>query len=382
MKIPLTRPWADDSEWKAVREVLESGWWTQGEKVAEFEAAVRNYIGADSVVACSNCTTALHVAMLLMEVGPGDEVIVPSYTWITTPNVVRMVGAVPVFADIDLLTYNLDPHDVERRITSRTKGVIPVHQFGLPADLEVLSSIARRHKLWIVEDAACALGSRYKGKPIGSHSDIVCFSFHPRKVISTGEGGIIAFNKPDMASRARSLVSHGASLSDRAKDAASELSALKQEEFHALGYNYRLSDIQAAVGVEQMKKLNELLRLRAQGAQRYQRLLSDIPEIVMPFVPTEVTFNWQSFVIRFTDDCGASMEKVAQHLLKKGVSCRAGYMACHVQAVYRTLYPGIVLPNTENALIQALMLPLYPQMTEEEQDYVVEQISQVLRVRS
>lgn len=376
MKIPLTRPLADDAEWKAVRKVVESGWWTQGQRVTEFEESVAAYVGSKEAVACSSCTTALHIALLLMRVEPGDEVIVPSYTWITTANVVRMANALPVFADIDPRTFNLDPVDVESRLTNRTKGIIPVHQFGLPADLERLYEIARRHNLWIVEDAACALGSTYKGKPIGSHSDLVCFSFHPRKVISTGEGGMITINRPGLAPLARSLISHGASLSDRAKDAAQEVAKLKQEEFLHVGYNYRLSDLQAAIGVEQMKKLEELLALRARRAQRYNSLLADVPNLALPTIPHGVTFNWESYVVRITDGFPSSMERVAQYLLDKGVSCRPGYMACHVQPVYREIYPDLVLPHTEATLKQAIVLPLYPQMTDTEQDFVVEMLKE------
>lgn len=378
MKVPLTRPWADEAEQEAVRQVLESGWWTQGQRVREFENAITHYVGAQAGVACSSCTTALHVALLLMRVQPGDEIIVPSYTWITTANVVRMVGAVPVFADIDLQTFNLAPADVQRRVTLRTKGIIPVHQFGLPADLDALSEIALRHNLWMVEDAACALGSAYQGRRIGSHSDLVCFSFHPRKVISTGEGGMITVNRPELVATARALISHGASLCDRTKDAAANVATLQQEEFRIVGYNYRMSDIQAAVGVEQMKKLDELVALRTRRAERYNQLLADLPPVIRPAVPNEVRFNWQSYVVRLEGGGRRPMEQVAQHLLNKGISCRPGYMACHVQPVYRELYPELVLPNTEKVLATGIILPLYPQMTDAEQDYVVEVLKEAL----
>ena len=375
MKVPLTRPWSDDAEMDAVRQVLESGWWTQGPKVAEFERIVARYVEAQTAVACSSGTAALHIAMLLMGAGPGDEVIIPSYTWIATANAVRFVGAMPVFADIDLDTFNLDPADVERRVTTRTRGIVPVHQFGLPADLDALWEIAQRHNLWIVEDAACALGSAYKRRTIGSHSDLVCFSFHPRKVVSTGEGGVIAINRPELEGTARSLISHGASLSDRAKDAASRTVVLKEEEFPIVGYNYRLTDLQAAVGVEQMKKADKLMALRVQRGERYNTLLADVPWVIRPTVPEYATFNYQSYVVRLADGCPMPQDQVAQWLLDAGVACRPGYMACHVQPMYRALNPDVSLPNTDKALESVIILPLYPQMTDAEQDYVVRVLS-------
>ncbi len=381
MKIPLTRPFSDDSEWKAVREVLGSGWWTQGRRVEDLEERVARYVGADAAVACTSCTTALHIAMLLKEVGPGDEVIVPSYTWITTPNVVRMAGATPVFADIGPATFNLDPADAERCITERTKGIIVVHQFGLPADIDAFQEIAERHDLWIVEDAACALGSTYKGRRIGAHSDIVCFSLHPRKVISCGEGGIIAVNGVDFVPLIRSLISHGATVSDRKKDAAAFVPDMAEEEFPVLGYNYRLSDIQAAVAVEQMKKLDDIIERRRRLASRYDQRLGDVPNVVLPTISDDSVFNGQSYAVFLAEDFQGSTAGFAQHLMNAGISCRLGYMACHTQPLYRALYPELVLSNTEAALAKAVILPLYPQMTDAEQDHVVKVFQEGMRLQ-
>ena len=264
--IPIAKPYLGREEAEAARQAVESGWITQGPKVAEFERAVADYCGAAEAVAVSSCTTALHLALLALDIGPDDEVICPSMSFIATANSIRYTGATPVFADVDPRTYNLDPESVEAAITPRTKAVMVVHQIGLPVDLDCFHEIGRRRCVAIVEDAACAIGSRYKGRPIGGHSELVCFSFHPRKVITTGEGGMITTNNPQRAARLRLLRQHGMSVPDTVRHAANRVIA---EQYVCLGYNYRMTDIQAAIGVEQMKKLDWIVERRRELAARY-----------------------------------------------------------------------------------------------------------------
>lgn len=379
MNIPVTRPYIGIREKKSVNDVLESGWLTQGSEVTRFENSVADWTGARHAVAFSNCTTALHVALLLHGIGPGDEVIVPSYTWIATANAVWMVGARPVFADIDIDTFNIRPSAIEGAIRERTKAIMPVHQFGLPADMDEIGRIAARHRLAIIEDAACALGSRYGGKWIGNMGHTTCFSFHPRKIITTGEGGMLVTSHPDLAARARVLLNHGASISDSAKHKANTVQALLSEEFHEIGYNYRMTNLQGALGVVQMEMLKEIIELRRKRADRYTAAFTGMKHIIPPTVPAGRETNWQSYAVRVGGDSPLSRDFIAQALLDAGIACRPAYMACHLQPVYRKIYPQLDLPDTQKALEKVIMLPLYPQMTDDEQDYVIDQIVKMFR---
>jgi dTDP-4-amino-4,6-dideoxygalactose transaminase len=255
---------------------------------------------------------------------------------------------------------------------------MPVHQFGLPADMDGIMELARRHKLIVIEDAACAIGSHYKGKPIGSLGNVTCFSFHPRKVITTGEGGMVVTDDADLAARARVLRNHGVSISDLFKSKVGSVEVLLSEKCIEVGYNYRMTNLQGALGVAQMERLDEILALRRMRAERYSEAFTGMPCVIPPHVPDYVTPNWQSYAIRISNDCPVERNAVVQSLLDAGVECRPSYPVCHLEPAYRNLYPDLCLPNTEKALGSVIILPLYPQMMDEEQEYVIEVVSKAV----
>jgi perosamine synthetase len=368
MMIPITKPCFGPEEAEAARAAVESGWVSQGPKVAEFERAVARYCDTTEAVAVSNCTTALHLALVVLGVGQGDEVICPSMSFIATANAIRHAGATPVFADVDPQTYNLDPDAAEVAITARTKAIMPVHQIGLPADIDRFKTIGQRHGIKVFEDAACAIGSRYKGRPIGGHTEMACFSFHPRKVITTGEGGMITTNNPEYAQRLRLLRQHGMSVPDTVRHAATRVIT---EEYVCLGYNYRMTDVQAAIGIEQMKRLDWIVERRKELAARYTTAFSDHPWLRPPHVPPFADFNFQTYAVQLTDDAPLGRDELMQHLLDAGIATRRGIMLSHREPAYKGHELPNLLPQSESASARTLLLPLYPQMTIEEQDRVL-----------
>jgi perosamine synthetase len=377
MNIPITKPLLGVEEERAVSQVIQSGWLVQGPKVVEFERTVADYVGVQHAVAVSSCTTALHLALLLCGIDPGDEVIVPSFTFIATANAVRHTGATPVFVDIDPCTYNLHPACIEAAITPRTKAIMPVHQIGLAADMDRIDAIARQHDLAVIEDAAPAIGATYKGKRVGNLGNPTCFSFHPRKVITSGEGGMFLTNDENLAERARLLRAHGMSLSDLARHQAKSVVI---EEYHDVGYNYRMSDLHAAVGIEQMKKLDFMLARRQEVAAHYNEAFRNLECIRLPFSSHDTPHTYQSYMIELLPYAPKKREQVMHELLAVGIASRRGVMAIHLEKAYSSDYSAPSrLSVTENAALNTILLPIYATMTETEQAYVIEHICQVLR---
>jgi dTDP-4-amino-4,6-dideoxygalactose transaminase len=383
-QIPITKAVFDDAEAAAVAEVLRSGWVVQGPKVAAFEAGFRSFTGLPEAVACTSCTTGLHLALLCEGIGPGDEVIVPAFTWVATANAVIYCGATPVLADIDLGTFNLTAREIERCITPRTRAVIPVHLFGLAADMDAIMAVAREHDLAVVEDAACALGSLWRGRHVGAFGGGGAFSFHPRKAITTGEGGMYTTADPEKARRARSLRDHGASKSDHARHAAPGAALLPV--FDVVGYNYRMTDLQGAVGVAQLGKLPAILERRISLAKRYDMLLRGVTGLVTPVEPAGCRHAYQSYVCRLdTMDISpraiqsgnAHRNTVMMALESEGIATRQGTHAVHMLDYYRRTFglDAMDFPRAWAADQLSLTLPLYAEMSEADQDWVVERLA-------
>lgn len=375
-----------DEEVEAAARAIRSGWVTQGPEVAAFEREFASFVGASHACAVSSATTALHLALLAAGVTPGDEVITVSHSFIATANVVRYCGALPVFVDIEPGTFNLDPTRIEAALSPRTRAILCVHQMGMPCDLAAIAPIARRHGIALVEDAACAAGSEILwegrwdrvGRP---HGDIACFSFHPRKLVATGDGGMLTTANADWDARLRLLRQHGMNVPDTTRHAST---TVVFESYPVIGYNYRMTDIQAAVGREQMKRLPVVLERRRGLARRYLDGLAGLPGLRLPVEPEWARSNWQSFCVRLTD--GLDQRAVMQRLLDEGISTRRGVMCAHREGSYPAgtwtcrpagrdcdCGPGVCrrLAESEHAQERGIILPLFHQLTHSEQDRVI-----------
>jgi dTDP-4-amino-4,6-dideoxygalactose transaminase len=366
--IPFAKPCLGAEEAEAASRAVESGWVTQGRRVAEFERMFADHCDVSEAVAVSNCSAGLHLSLLALDIGGDDEVICPSLSFIATANAVCHAGATPVFAEVDPETYNLEPGAAERAISPRTKAILIVHQMGLPAEIDTFREIGRRHGIHILEDAACAIGSTYRGSPIGGHTEMACFSFHPRKVITTGEGGMVTTNNSAYAARLRLLRHQGMNIPDSVRHSAKSVIT---ERYPYIGFNYRLTDIQAAIGIEQMKKLESFVQRRRELAARYDQALADHPWLHAPFAPKHVRHNYQSYAVRLADDAPLARDELMQRLLDVGIATRRGVMLAHLEDAHRARCEPGQLPASEQASERSLLLPMFPQMTSAQQDRVI-----------
>jgi perosamine synthetase len=377
----------DDREAAAARRAILSGWITQGPEVAAFEQEFADAVGAPHACAVSSCTTALHVALAALGVGPGDEVVTVSHSFVATANVIRHCGATPVFVDVELETGNMDATLVDGAISSRTKAILCVHQLGMPCNLAAILSIARARGVTVLEDAACAAGSEIEiegrwtriGQP---HGDIACFSFHPRKLLSTGDGGMITTKDPVLDAKFRLLRQHGMSVPDAVRHTSD---SVVFESYPIVGFNYRMTDIQAAIGREQLQRLPAIVARRRAMAARYRERLASVGGIMTPLEPAWARTNWQSYSVRLAE--GFDQRTVMQRMLDAGVATRRGVMNAHREAAHPrgTWLCGVsgrvcscsaagcgCLRRGERIQDTAIVLPLFHQMTDEEQDRVVE----------
>jgi dTDP-4-amino-4,6-dideoxygalactose transaminase len=381
--VPVARPHLGEEEVAAAGRAILSGWVTQGPEVAAFEREFAAFVGAPYACAVSSGTTALHLALLAVGVEPGDEVITVSHSYIATANSIRYCGALPVFVDIDPSTFNMDPSQIEAAVGDKTRAILCVHQMGMPCDLAAVMEIARRRRLPVVEDAACAVGSEIHwedhweriGKP---HADVACFSFHPRKLLTTGDGGMLTTANAELDGKFRLWRQHSMSVPDTVRHSSPQVVF---ESYPEIGFNYRMTDIQAAVGREQLKRLPEAIARRRELAARYRQLLADLPGLVLPAEPEWVRSNWQSFCVRLPEN--VNQRETMQAMLDDGIATRRGIMNAHLESAYSRAgtwrcaqlgcEPGASCPNLregERAQAHGIILPLFTQMTEAQQEHV------------
>jgi dTDP-4-amino-4,6-dideoxygalactose transaminase len=369
-RIDVMRPWLGPEEVAAVTEVLESGWVAQGPRVARFEACFAQAQQAEHAVATSSCTTALHLALLLAGVQPGDDVVVPSFSFVATTNCVVYAGARPVFADVDPLTGNLTGETVAAALTERTTAVVVVDQAGVPVDLDPVRALCDPRGITVVEDAACGAGSTYHGRPVGSGAEIATWSFHPRKLLTTGEGGMLTLDRADRAERARRLREHATS----ASAAARHTSLLApQEEYLEVGFNYRMTDLQAALGLVQLGRLPEIVTRRREVAARYGEAVAHLEGLRGVEDPPWGTGNFQSYWVEVGEGYPLDRDGLLARLARAGISARRGIMAAHLQPAYRDRETGSCeLPVTERLTASTLILPLHHELTVDDQERVVD----------
>ncbi len=376
IKIPVAKPLLGEEEAAATRRAILSGWVTQGPEVEAFEHEWAAYVGAPYACAVSNCTTGLHLALLVAGVQAGDEVITVSHSYIATVNAVRNACAIPIMVDIDAATFNISPERVIEAITPKTKAILAVHQLGMPCDIVALKKIATLYNLILIEDAACAIGSEIltdgQWKTIGPpHADIACFSLHPRKVITTGDGGMITTANAEWDAKLRLLRQHGMSISDKARHNSK---SVMFEAYPIPGFNYRMTDVQAAMGREQLKRLPSILERRREIAARYS---SELQGVTLPHQPSWARSNWQSYAIQISPE--QNQQSIMQTMLDDGIATRRGVMCSHREEACADLPLRHNLRASEHAQDHTIILPLYPQMTDAEQDRVITSLHKAIQ---
>lgn len=372
-KYLLTQPYFDEAEVIKVKECLDSRWVTQGPMTEKFEERFLELHGGKYAIAVSNCTVGLHMAMLALNIGVGDEVLVPAYTWVTSANCIEYVGAKAVFVDVNPTNFNIDPKKIRAAITDKTKAIVVVHEFGCAAPMDEIMELAKEFKLKVIEDCACAIGTKYKGIPVGTIGDIGVFSFHPRKVITTGEGGMCITASKELAECLNELRNHGGSVN---KDDENFGTPFYMGEYNILGYNFRLSDIQSAVGLAQMDKLSMLLEHRKQCAENYIELLKDNEEILLPENSETFGPTYQSFVIRLAPGKEQTRNAIMLELQKEGIQTKQGTHAVHRLGYYKNKY-GITAEEYPEACYCedcSITLPIFPGMKKEEQKFIVDRL--------
>ena len=382
-KIPITKPYLGAEELAAVQRPLETGWLVQGPYVGEFERKFADFTGARSAVATTSCTTALHLAADALGVSPGDEVIVPAFTWVSTANVIESLGGRAVFCDIDLDTFNIDVQAIEALLTDRTVGILPVHLFGLSADMDPILGLARSRGAWVLEDAACGFGAWYHGRHAGTMGDAGCFSFHPRKSITTGEGGMVTTERAELDTILRSLRDHGASRSDLQRHTAK--GGFLLADYDRLGYNYRMTDIQGALGCAQIERASFILRARTEAAHRYDQLLAGLDWLATPVTPEGYVHGYQGYVTLFrpaaptlenVERLSDRRNRIMTDLEERGIATRQGTHAPVTLGVYSKKYriDPQSFPNALFADRLSLALPLYVDLSADDQEYVVDEL--------
>lgn len=395
MKIPITKPFFDNDDKENILKPFETGWLVQGPYVAEFEKIFAGFTGSKFAKASTSCTTALHLALEALGMKEGDKIVIPSFTYVASANAVEYTGAEVVFCDIDLRTFNVDINKLEeifaRDKNKKIKAVMPVNLFGLCAKLPEIIKLAKKYKFKVVEDCACSLGAFIGNKHSGTFGDAGCFSFHPRKAVTTGEGGMIVTDSKDTADKISILRDHGAGRTDIERSKSKGGSLLP--EFNVRGYNYRMTDIQGALGVSQMKKAGAILEKRKAIAEKYNEALKGVEELLPPFVPKEYRHGYQSYVCIFTggedisklsinkiNKINSRRNKIMQMLEENGIATRQGTHAVHTLGYYKNKYrlKDEDYINSYAADRLSISFPLYPQMSEEEFNYVVDNLREVL----
>lgn len=360
LKILLADPLYDENEFNSVIQVIKSGWLTQGKKVSEFEESFAKYIGVKHAIAVFNGTAALHTALAALGVDSGDEVIVPSFSFIATANSLLYQGAKPVFADIDPVTLNLDPADVEKKMSYKTRGIIPVHYGGLPADMDSFVSLARKHNLFVLEDAAEAVGSIYRGKKVGAIGTVGIFSFHAQKVITTGEGGMITTNDDELAEKCRIIRNHGRDI--------------KTKKFVRLGYNYRMTEIQAAIGIEQVNKIEQVIDKRRRNAVYLTKNLKDIKDLFTPYEPDYSRHTYMLYTVKI--DAEIKRGSLQNFLRDRGIESKVYFNPLHLEPFYRTTgYSKCSLPRTEEMGKKVLSLPVHAKLSKNDLNHIIDSIN-------